>query len=244
MNDEQFAARNRRFVQAMGADADLKALTRKWFEASSRHEYSYHFRWLGLPVIQFPQDVMALQEILWRVQPDLVVETGIARGGSLILSASLLELIGGAGHVIGVDVDIRDHNRKAIESHPLFRRITLLEGSSTDAQILAQIRERAAACERVLVILDSNHTHDHVLTELELYSPLVTRDSYLIVFDTVIEDMPEGFSADRPWGIGNNPMTAVREFLSRCDRFVVDREIDDKLLITVAPEGYLRCIRD
>jgi cephalosporin hydroxylase len=241
---DDFEARNREFVGRMGRDAGLKELSRAWFEAASRLEYSYHFSWLGRPVIQFPQDVLALQEILWTVRPDLVVETGIARGGSLILSASILELLGGDGRVLGVDIDIREHNRRAIEAHPLARRIDMIEGSSVAPDVVRRVHDAARGRERVLVILDSNHTHEHVLAELEAYAPLVRAGSYLIVYDTVIEEMPEAFSADRPWGPGNSPMTAVRAFRETCDRFVVDRGIEDKLLLTVAPEGYLKCTRD
>jgi cephalosporin hydroxylase len=237
-----FDDRNRRLTQAMADDAPLRELTRDWFDRASTFEYSYHFTWLGLPIIQFPQDMVAVQEIVWRVRPDLIIETGIARGGSLILSASLLELIGADGRVIGIDVDIREPNRRAIEAHPLAKRITMIEGSSTEERVVARVRTEAARCSRVLVMLDSNHTHEHVLRELQLYSPLVTTGSYLIVFDTVIEYMPEGAFPERPWGRGNNPATAVREFLTENDRFVVDADFDRKLQISVSPGGYLRCI--
>jgi cephalosporin hydroxylase len=239
----EFDERNREKIAEMGRDAELRDVTRDWFSRVSKHEYSYHFRWMGRPVIQFPQDIMAMQEIIWRVQPDLIVETGIAHGGSLIFSASMLELLGGNGRVVGIDVDIRKHNREAIESHPMFRRITLIEGSSVDEAVVQQVRDLARGCRNVLVALDSNHTHEHVLAELRLYSALVTAGSYLIVFDTIIEAMPEEFSASRPWGPGNNAATALRQFLGETDRFVVDEEIENKLLITVAPGGYLRCVR-
>ncbi|MFN2566680.1 MAG: cephalosporin hydroxylase family protein [Gemmatimonadaceae bacterium] len=228
----------------MAADPTLAALTTKWFNESCRHRYSYNFTWLGLPIIQFPQDMVAMQELVWRVKPDLVVETGVARGGSLAFYASLLELLRGDGRVVGIDIDIRPANREAIESHALAKRITLVDGSSTDERTVVRVRELARGRERVLVVLDSNHTHDHVLRELELYSPLVRAGSYVVVFDTVVERMPAEAFPDRPWGPGNNPMTAVREFLARNDRFTVDEEIENKLLITVAPRGYLRCVRD
>lgn len=238
-----FEARNRALTEAMAGDQDLRKVTRDWFDRASKYEYSYHFTWLGLPIIQFPQDIVAVQEIVWRVRPDLIIETGIARGGSLILSASLLELIGGNGKVIGVDVDIREPNRRAIESHPLARRITMIEGSSTDAAVVDRIRNLAAGCTRVLVMLDSNHTHEHVLQELRLYSPFVAAGSYLIVFDTVIESMADEAFPDRPWGRGDNPATAVDQFLAENDRFVVDPQVEDKLQISVSPGGYLRCVR-
>ena len=238
-----FEARNRRLTEAMAGDDQLRGLTRRWFDLASTYEYSYHFTWLGLPIIQFPQDIVAVQEIAWRVQPDLIVETGIARGGSLILSASLLELMGRDGRVIGIDVDIREPNRRAIEAHPLARRITMIEGSSTDPAVVERVRNAAEGCARVLVMLDSNHTHEHVLQELRLYSPFVTVGSYLIVFDTVIEDMPEDAFPERPWGRGDNPASAVREFLREHDEFAVDVDFEQKLQVSVSPGGYLRRIR-
>lgn len=239
----EFEARNREMVGRMAADADLKELTRRWFLAASRHEYSYHFEWLGRPIIQFPPDVLAVQELIWKTRPQVVVETGIARGGSLVLSASILELIG-EGKVVGVDVDIRPHNRAAVEAHPLAKRIHMVEGSSTDPAVAAAVADHCRGAERVMVLLDSNHTHDHVRDELRLYAPLVKKGGYLVVFDTVIEDLPADFFPDRPWGRGNNPKTAVHEFLRGTDRFRIDAELEAKLLITVAPDGYLECVGD
>lgn len=231
-------------IQSLSSDKDVQALSRIWVREIARHRYSYNFTWLGRPIIQFPQDMVALQEIIWRIKPDVIIETGVAHGGSLILSASFLELIGGDGIVIGIDVDIRPHNRAEIESHPLSHRIKLVQGSSISPETLAEVDQLAAGKKRALVILDSNHTHDHVLEELRLYSPYVKAGSYLIVFDTLIEDMPADLIQDRPWGPGNNPKTAVREFLTQSNRFDVDRDIESKLLITVAPEGYLKCLSD
>jgi cephalosporin hydroxylase len=228
---------------AMANDDTLREATKDWLLRSAPYEYSYHFTWLGLPIIQFPQDIMAVQEIIWSSKPDLIIETGIARGGSLVLSASLLELIGGDGLAVGVDIDIREPNRVAIESHPLSRRIRMIEGSSVAPEVIEQVAELASGRERVMVMLDSNHTHDHVLDELRLYSRFVGEGGYVIVFDTVIEDMPAGSFPDRPWDVGNSPATAVRAFLDENDRFDVDREIEAKLLISVAPGGYLRCIK-
>jgi cephalosporin hydroxylase len=242
--DPGFVAERKREAAAMAADPALAELTTRWFNESCRHRYSYNFTWMGLPIIQFPQDLVAMQEIVWRVKPDLIVETGVARGGSLAFYASLLQLLGGDRRVVGIDIDIRLPNREAIESHPTASHITLLDGSSTDERTVAQVRTLAIGRDRVLVVLDSNHTHDHVRRELELYSPLVRAGSYVIVFDTVVERMPASAFPDRPWGPGNNPMTAVRDFLTVNHRFVVDEEIENKLLITVAPRGYLRCVRD
>lgn len=222
----------------------LKELSRRWFTESCRQRYSYSFTWLGRPVIQYPQDMVAIQEIIWRVKPDLIIETGIAHGGSLIFYASMLELIGGDREVLGIDIDIREHNRIEIEDHLMYKRISMLEGSSTDEHIIEEVRHIAASKSRVLVALDSLHTHEHVLRELELYSPLVTKGSYLLVFDTVIEDLPEDLFPDRPWGKDNNPKTAVREFLMKNNRFVPDRTFQNKLFITAAPDGYLKCIKE
>jgi cephalosporin hydroxylase len=231
-------------IARMAADANVAELSRRLFNEACRYRYSYNFSWLGRPIIQFPQDILALQEIIWRTKPDLIVETGIAHGGSLVFSASMLELIGGDGLVVGVDIDIREPNRQAIEAHPLARRIKMIQGSSVDPTLVAKVRDLAHGKIRPLVILDSNHTHEHVLKELELYSPLVRKDSYVIVFDTVVEDMPAEAFPDRPWGKGNNPKTAVHEFLRTTDRFQIDKEIEAKLLLTVAPDGYLRCVKD
>jgi len=236
---EQFAQKNREMVKAMAGNPELCQRSRGWFDASFRMEYPYHFRWLGVPIIQYPQDIVAMQELVWEIKPDLIIETGIARGGSLILYASLQQLIG-KGEVLGIDIDIRAHNRKAIESHPMASRITMFEGSSVTDEMGERVRQFATGHQTVLVVLDSNHTHEHVLRELELYAPLVTPGSYCVVFDTVVEDMPPGSFPDRPWDIGNNPKTAAREYLKSHPEFEIDRTIPDKLQITVAPDGYLR----
>jgi len=221
----------------------MRSLTLKWLVESAKEKYSYHFTWLGRPIIQYPQDILAMQELIWSVKPDLIIETGIAHGGSLIFYASMMELMGGKGEVVGVDVDIRRHNRQAIKRHPMSKRITMLEGASTSEAVMRQVYKVAESKRRIIVVLDSSHTHEHVFKELELYSPLVTLNSYLVVFDTIIEDMPVDFFPDRPWGRGNNPKTAVREFLRTNSRFKIDKKIEDKLLITVAPDGYLKCVK-
>ncbi|MGI0086682.1 MAG: cephalosporin hydroxylase family protein [Nitrosotalea sp.] len=247
MTENEFEKRNKEHIENMSSDDSFKTLTRSWFRASEKHEYSYHFSWLGRPIIQYPQDIIAVQEIIWNVKPDLIIETGIAHGGSLIFSASMLELIG-HGEVLGIDVDIREHNRMKIEDHPMYKRIKMIQGSSINDEIVKKVYEISKGKNRVLVFLDSNHTHDHVLSEMNLYSPLVHKDSYMIVFDTIIEDIAESTSSPsnnkRPWGRGNNPKTAVKEFLKTNDRFEIDKEIENKLLITVAPSGYLRCVKD
>ncbi len=235
-------------IDAMGRDGELASASHSWMDRANRAKYSYHFEWMGRPVIQYPQDIVATQEIIWSVKPDLIIETGIAHGGSLIFSASMLELNAIAGgprdaEVLGIDIDIRAHNRTAIETHPMAKRISMIEGSSISPEIVAKVRAKAVGKSSVLVILDSNHTHDHVLAELDAYAQLASVGSYCIVFDTLIEDMPENIFADRPWGKGDNPKTAVWSFLKRHTEFEIDKSIQYKLLITVAPDGYLRRIK-
>jgi cephalosporin hydroxylase len=235
-------------IAANGHNRSLRGAADDFMRESTQPKYSYNFSWLGRPIIQYPQDIVAMQELIWTVQPDLIIETGIAHGGSLILYASLLDLNATCGgpadaKVIGVDIDIRAHNREAIEAHPMYARISMIEGSSVDPEVLGQVKAAAAGHERVLVCLDSNHTHAHVLAELEAYAPLTSVGSYCVVFDTVIEDLPPGMYPDRPWGPGNNPRTAVREYLRSHPEFASDRNIDDKLLVSVAPGGYLKRLR-
>lgn len=228
-------------IDAMRADPAFRRLRHEMLQLIGKYRYSYNFTWFGRPIIQLPDDVMAIQELMFRVRPELVVETGIAHGGSVALSASILEVLG-HGRVVAVDIDIRAHNREAMERHPLRHRFELIQGSSIDEKIAGRVREAAAGKQPVFVILDSNHTHEHVAAELELYSGLVTKGSYLIVLDTVIEDMAEGSYPDRPWGKGNNPKTAVHEFLLKNKRFVIDKEIENRLLFTAAPDGFLKCV--
>ena len=209
-----------------------------------KEEYTYNFKWMGRPIIQYPQDMIAMQELIWEVKPDLIIEAGIAHGGSLIYYASILELIGEGGHILGIDIDIRKHNRDLIEAHPMMKRISLIEGSSVSKEIVDQVKKIAASKKRILVSLDSNHTHDHVLAELNLYAPLVSKDSYCVVFDTIVEDLPADYDwSPRTWGKGNNPKTAVQEFLKKHDEFMIDKSMNDKLLISVAPDGYLKRIK-
>ena len=241
-------------IRVQGASARAREATMEWLVATQPSRYSYHFSWLGLPIIQYPTDIVATQELIWQIKPDLVIETGIARGGSLIMSASMLALLEVAEAresgvtidprapkrmIVGIDIDIREHNRRAIESHPLSDRILMIEGSSVDPDVVGRVWELASQHSRVMVLLDSNHTHEHVLAELEAYAPLVSPESYCVVFDTIIEDLPEDMFPDRPWGPGDNPKTAVRQFLTAHPEFASDTTIDDKLLISVAPEGYL-----
>jgi len=252
---QQFNAEILERVEHLGKDADLQALSRIWIREITPYKWAYNFSWMGRPAIQFPNDAWAMQELIWQVKPDLIIETGIAHdliietgiahGGSLIFSASMLELNAACGgpadaKVVGIDIDIRAHNRAAIEAHPMATRIQMLQGSSIAPDVIAQVQAIAASHSRVLVCLDSNHTHEHVLAELEAYAPLVSADSYCVVFDTIIEDMPERMFPDRPWAPGNNPKTAVWEYLKSHPEFEIDNSIQHKLLITVAPDGYLR----
>jgi cephalosporin hydroxylase len=231
-----------------GRNEELKASAAAFMHASTVPKYSYNFAWMGRPIIQYPQDIVAMQEIIWRVQPDLIIETGIAHGGSLVFSASMLELNAACGgpkdaRVLGVDIDIRPHNRQAIEEHPMFRRIDMIQGSSIAPEIIQQVRAKAQGKPRVLVCLDSNHTHEHVLAELHAYAMLATVGSYCIVFDTIVEDLPAGIYPDRSWGPGNNPKSALFAWLKDHPQFEIDRAMDHKLLISVAPSGYLKRVR-
>lgn len=242
-------------IAYQGRNSALATATTTWVNLANAGKYSYHFSWLDRPIIQYPQDMVAMQELIWQIKPDLIIETGIAHGGSLILSASLLALLDvcdaiesgstldpkqSKRKVLGIDIDIRAHNRAAIEAHPMASRIQMIQGSSIAPDIIAQVQAIAAGYSRVLVCLDSNHTHDHVLAELEAYAPLTSVGSYCVVFDTIVEDMPADMHPNRPWGPGNNPKTAVWEYLKTHPEFEIDKSIPHKLLITVAPDGYLR----
>ena len=252
-----FHASVERNIQSASSDAELARKSTDWLIHSGKHGYSYNFAWMGRPVIQYPQDTMALQELVWQTRPDLIIDTGIAHGGSLILSAALLAMLDYADavqagtvidpkqtkrRVLGIDIDIRAHNRAAIEEHPMAHRIDMIQGSSTAPDIIAEVKRHAGGFERIMVCLDSNHTHEHVLGELEGYAQLTTKGCYCVVLDTSIEDVPEGYFTDRPWGKGNNPRTAVHEYVKAHPEFEIDHRLDAKLQVTVAKEGYLRRI--
>lgn len=245
-------------IEAMGKDNLVGRLTNDWIKSVNLLKYSYHFEWLGRPIIQYPQDIVAMQELIWEIKPDLIIETGIAHGGSLIFSASMLAMLditeaiemgealdpkASKRKVLGIDIDIRSHNRAAIEAHPMASRIQMIQGSSIANDVIAQVHAIAANYSKVLVCLDSNHTHAHVLAELQAYAPLTSKGSYCVVFDTIIEDMPKTMFPDRPWGPGDNPKTAVWEYLKSHPEFEIDKGIDNKLLISVAPNGYLKRVR-
>jgi cephalosporin hydroxylase len=245
-------------VNAYGQNSKLKTACKGFFNeiGVGKADYVYNFFWLGVPIIQIPQDMQALQEIIWKVKPDLIIETGIAWGGSLVFSASMLAILEACGeikegHVLGIDIDIRQHNKLAINAHPLAKKITMLEGSSIDHRIIKEVTNIASNHNRVMVFLDSNHTHDHVLAELEAYAPCVSAGSYCIVHDTDIEDAPDEMTSQRRWGKGNNPKTAVWEFMRRVDeegrvdkdgrpiRFELDKVMEQKIVLTGAPDGFL-----
>lgn len=235
-------------IKRISKDKTLNKLSLDWILKTVPYKYSYNFTWLGRPIIQYPQDIVAIQEIIWKVKPDLIIETGIAHGGSLIFSASILTLLESSklikkGRVLGIDIDIRKHNRIEIEKHPLANKIKMIEGSSIDKDIIKQVHDFAKDYKRILVILDSNHTHEHVLAELNAYASFVSPGSYCLVLDTIIEDLPNSMFSDRPWGKGNNPKTAVREYLKSHPEFIIDKNLENKLLITVAPGGYLKRVR-
>lgn len=242
-------------IDAIGKDTDLRARSMKWVDDTARYNYSYNFNYLGRPIIQYPQDIVAMQEIIWEVKPDLIIETGIAHGGSLIFSASMLALIEYSEavtegksldvtkprtRVLGIDIDIRDHNRAAIEQHPMSNRIDMIQGSSIASETIAKVKEYAKDYKNILVCLDSNHTEEHVLAELNAYADFVAKGSYCVVFDTVVEDLPDDLYPNRPWGQGDNPKTAVWKYVEKHPEFSVDKSIDNKLLISVAPDGYLK----
>ena len=242
-------------IKEYSRDTAFQSLSRKWLEASMKRRYVYNFDWLGRPIIQYPQDMVAVQELVWSTRPDLIIETGIAHGGSLVLSASLLAMLDmcdaiqsndtfdprrSGRKVIGVDIDIRAHNKAAIETHPMSSRIQMFQGSSIDPEVVEKTRQAAQGYGRVMVCLDSMHTHDHVKAELEAYAPLVTPGCYCVVFDTFVEDMPHGFFSDRPWDVGNNPKTAAQEFLAAHPEFEIDADLSTKLQVSVAPDGFLK----
>jgi cephalosporin hydroxylase len=245
---EQFKKECAEEIAAMGEDKAMAQKSLDWLDYVNRRKYSYHFEWLGRPIIQYPQDIVAMQEILFEVKPDLIIETGIAHGGSLIFMSSMLELIALCGgpkdaQILGIDIDIRAHNKAAIEAHPMAKRISMIQGSSIDPATVDKVKAFAKGKQRILVSLDSNHTHDHVLGELEAYAGLTSVGSYCVVFDTVVENLPKDMFSNRPWGPGNSPKSAVDLWLKTHPEFVLNKSIEDKIQITVAPGGFLKRIR-
>lgn len=251
----QFKQERQDSIRGYDLDAEFKNLSQDWLRDSMQRRYVYNFDWMGRPIIQYPQDMVAMQELVWSTKPDVIVETGIAHGGSLILSASLLSMLDYADaleagevldpakpkrRVVGIDIDIRAHNRQAIESHCMANRISMIEGSSIAADTIEKCRETVGDGKRVMVCLDSMHTHDHVLAELDAYGTMTSPGCYCVVFDSFVEDMPKGFFDDRPWDVGNNPKTAVHEWLKSHSEFEIDTAFATKLQVTVAPDGFLK----
>lgn len=239
---EEFKNERKQEIKEQSKNVQLGNAAHEFLKESVKTKYSYNFSWMGRPIIQYPQDMIAMQEIIYEIKPDLIIETGIAHGGSLIFYSSILELMG-HGEVLGIDIDIRDHNKEEILNHPMSKRIKMIQGSSIDPKVMLQVDEIAKGKSKIIVLLDSNHTHEHVYEELKLYSSYVSMGSYLVVFDTLIEDMPKNFYPDRSWDKGNNPKTALYKFLEENDSFEIDRELDDKLLISVAHNGYLKKVK-
>jgi len=241
--EERFEPKIKKQIRAMAQDTEFRELSKEWAVRSIKYQYPLHFRWLGRPILQFPQDIVAMQELLWKVRPEVVVETGIARGGTLVFYASILELLGNSADVVGIDIALRKHNRAALRKHPLGKKIKIIDGSSIDLDVVKQVHEYVGG-RKAFVVLDSNHTHAHVLQELTLYNDLVRRGSYLIASDTFIDDFPRGSFPNRPWDKGNNPATAVEEFLTTNRRFKNDTNLTNKLCISACSTGYLKCVRD
>lgn len=224
-------------------DKDVKALEKsglEWAKICSENHLSYEIEWLGVPVIQTAEDLVLLQEVIFKVQPDVILEIGIAHGGGMIFEASLLELFG-HGKVIGVDVDIREHNRKVLEAHPLSKRIELIQGSSIAPETIDEIKKRIPENSKILVCLDSDHTKPHVLKELELYKEFVSIGSYIVVFDAISSDLAK-LGAAKEIYINNGPAEAINEFLEKDDSFQIDKEFN-KLYSSHNQDGYLKRIK-
>mgnify|MGYP001234634911 CR=1 FL=1 len=232
-------------INRMAKDKKLKKMSLEWMLHADKYKYTYNFTWMGRPIIKFPADMIVQQEIMWKLKPDLIIETGIAHGGSILFSASMIEMMGVNGEVVAVDIDIRKHNKKLIEKHPMYKRVTMYEGSSVDPKIVDKVKKHVKNKKCVMVILDSNHTHNHVLEELEMYTPFVTVGSYCILPDTFIEFFPLGYSSNhnkRPWDVGNNPYTAMKTFLKTNKNFSIDKGLSNKGVITETIDGYLKKI--
>ena len=240
---DKFHEERKNDIKLMEKDTKFKEMSLKWMLHADKYKYTYNFSWLGRPIIKFPSDMMVQQELIWKLKPDLIIETGIAHGGSIIFSASMMEMTGVKGEVVAVDIDIREHNKKLIKKHPMYKRITMYEGSSLDPSIIKKIKQHKKNKKRVMVILDSLHTHEHVLKELKIYTPFVTLGSYCILPDTFIEFFPSGYySHNRPWDVGNNPYTAMKSFLRKNKKFTIDKQLSSKAMISETIDGYIKRI--
>lgn len=240
---EEFAEKQRRQAVALGEDRGVFDQALDTLLAADKYDYAYLWTWMGVPIIQLPADVMATQEVIWATRPDVIIETGVARGGSMVFMASMLELTG-KGKVIGIDIDIRAHNRDSIERHPMAKRITLIEGPSAAPETLAKVKAEIPAGASVMVVLDSDHSRDHVLAELRAYGPLVTPGCYMVVADTVvgfIEEKRAIKDRSKVWFSGNEPLTALDAYLTETNRFSRDPVINGKLIFSSSPAGYIQC---
>jgi cephalosporin hydroxylase len=241
----EFEQNKRKQSAALGQDEAVFQQSLGLVTALDRYDYSYLWSWMGVPIIQMPADVMATQEVIWATKPDVIIETGVARGGSVLFMASLLEMMGN-GKVIGVDIDIRPHNRESVENHPMSKRVVLIEGGSVDADTLARVRAEIPADARVMVVLDSDHSRAHVLSECRAYGPMVTEGCYLVVADTLVGHLTEQNAPKKRsklWFQGDEPLSALRDYMAECDRFEVDEVLNGKLVLSSSPGGYVRCIR-
>jgi len=235
--DKDFEASRKELLLSQSSDLSFKAITKDWLQKSVDHKYSYQFNWLGVPIIQMPSDIVVFQEIVYKTRPDLIIETGVARGGSLIFWASIQKLCGIEGRVLGIDIDIRPHAISAINGSIFSDQIKLIQGGSTDQVVADKVLEFSKKFTKVMVVLDSNHTHKHVLEELNLYANLVSKDSILLVLDTVIDDLE--VDPSRSWGPGASPKTAVLQFMEENPgKFVNASEFESKSLLSVAPQGF------
>ena len=241
---KQFYNERKNDIEKMGMDVDLRKKSLEWMLHADKYKYTYNYSWMGRPIVKYPNDMLIQQELMWMLKPDLIIETGIAHGGSIIFSASMQKMMGIDGEVVGIDIDIRPHNRKLIEEHPMYKNITMFEGNSTDKNFIKKIEEHVTGKKTVMVILDSLHSHQHVYLELQLYSKFVTLGSYCILPDTFIEFFPKGhYSRNRPWDVGDNPYTAMKQFINETDEFEVDKSLTNKAMITETIDGYLKRVK-
>lgn len=241
---KEFDIKVKKNLNKMNRDKKLFKKSLNWMIHADKYKYTYNFQWAGIPVIKFPNDLVALQEIISKVKPDVIIETGVAHGGSVVFSASMLQLYSSkSSFVVGIDIDIRKHNLTRLKKNKFYNRLKLIEGSSTAPDVIHKVKKLIKGKKKIMVFLDSNHTYQHVKDEINIYKDLVTKNSYLVVEDTFSEYFPKGYYSNRPWDVGNNPMIALKEFLQQNKNFVVDREICSKLQITETFDGYLKKIK-
>ncbi|MDG1286926.1 MAG: CmcI family methyltransferase [Rickettsiales bacterium] len=241
---KQFLDERHADIVKMGQDEELRQKSLEWMHHADKYKYTYNYSWMGRPVIKYPNDMMIQQELMWALKPDLVIETGIAHGGSIIFTAAMMEMMGIDGEVVGIDIDIRKHNRDAIEAHPMMKRITMYEGDSVSSEMVEKVRAHTEGKKCVMVILDSLHSHEHVYKELQAYADMTTVGSYCVLPDTFIEFFPKGYYSDtRPWDVGDNPYTAMQQYMSEVNHFEIDKSLTHKAMITETIDGYLKRVR-